>query len=241
KLLNIRLYVSSNELWRLEKKINQVITKLRSFGFKGQVFLNETYFEWQSMFLSYDKQILLPNKREGKGMPAISLASGLPYDFSELNDRTGSYLGSSFTGGNVMFDLFHSDKLRRFYNGVVVGKMGAGKSTTLKKLLMDNEARGNFIRGFDVTGEFYTLVKSIEGKMLSLDGSDGIVNPLQIYRSDDARIEGDDDEGKLFLNFEDYERQCFMQHVSKVAIFYEFLAKDPTTEEIEEFKKVLRL
>src|SRR5690625_5733268 len=81
--------------------------------------------------------------------------------FSGLNDQRGSYLGSSFRGGNVMFDLFHSDKLRRFYNGVVIGKMGAGKSTTLKKLLMDNEARGNFIRGFDVTGEFKTLVSAL--------------------------------------------------------------------------------
>src|SRR5699024_3456326 len=167
---------------------------------------------------------------------AITLASGLPYHFSELNDRTGSFLGTSFTGGNVLFDLFHKDKLRRFYNAVVVGKMGAGKSTTLKKLLMDNEARGNFIRGIDVTGEFKTLVSALAGQSSSVDGSDGMITPVQVYRADD----NSNDKGEQ-ASFEQYEKQCFMQHISKVVIFYEFLAGSPSTEEIEEFKKVLRM
>lgn len=236
KLLHIRLFVATPTIWELERKVEQTISKLNSIGFKGQIFLNETYYEWQSLFLPYEQQIRFPNKREGKGMPAITLASGLPYHFSELNDRTGSFLGTSFTGGNVLFDLFHKDKLRRFYNAVVVGKMGAGKSTTLKKLLMDNEARGNFIRGFDVTGEFKTLVGALGGQSISLDGSDGIINPLQIYRADDKSNYKEEQ-----VSFEQYEKQCFMQHISKVAIFYEFLAGSPSTEEIEEFKKILRM
>ncbi len=229
KLLHIRLFVASPTIWELEKKVDRTISKLQSFGFKGQIFLNETYWEWQALFLPYEQQLAFPNKREGKGLPAMTLASGLPYHFSELNDRTGSYLGTSFTGGNVLFDLFHKDKMRRFFNAVVVGKMGAGKSTTLKKLLMDNEARGNYIRGFDVTGEFKTLVTSVEGHTISLDGSDGVINPLQIFRTEDNS------------NPEKNEEISFMQHISKVATFYMFLAGNPSSEEIEEFKKVLRL
>lgn len=61
--------------------------------------------------------------------------------------------------------------------------MGSGKSTGLKKLLLDNSLRQNFIRGFDVTGEFETLVKALNGKMIALDGSDGFINPLQIIKS----------------------------------------------------------
>src|SRR5699024_11395503 len=91
---------------------------------------------------------------------------------------------------------------------------------------MDNEARGNFIRGFDVTGEFKTLVGALGGQSISLDGSDGIINPLQIYRADDK---SNYKEGQV--SFEQYEKQCFMQHISKVAIFYEFLAGSPSTEE----------
>lgn len=228
KLIHIRLFVHAATIIELEQKVQTVITDLNSSGFKGTIFLNESSWEWQSLFLPYEQQQLFPNKREGKGIPALSLAAGLPFHFSELNDPRGSYLGTSFTGGNVLFDLFHKDKRRRFYNGVVVGTMGAGKSTTLKKLMMDNACRGNFIRGFDVVGEFETLVNTLQGQYISLDGSQGIINPLQIYRVED----GEDSRKN--------EELSFMQHISKVATFYEFLANDPSTEEIEEFKKILR-
>src|SRR5699024_5454996 len=69
-----------------------------------------------------------------------------------------------------------------------------------------------------------------------LDGSDGIINPLQVYRADDKSNYKEEQ-----ASFEQYEKQCFMQHISKVAIFYEFLAGSPSTEEIEVFKKVLRM
>lgn len=228
KLIQIRIFVYAPTIAELEQKIETIISELNSRGFKGAIFLNETSWEWQSLFLPYEKLQELPNRREGKGLPALSLASGLPFHYSELNDPKGSYLGTSFTGGNVLFDLFHKDKKRRFYNGVVVGTMGAGKSTTLKKLVMDNASRGNFIRGFDVTGEFETLVSALSGYSISLDGSQGIINPLQIYKTEDT----DDSEKD--------EELSFMRHISKVATFYQFLAGEPTSEEIEEFKKVLR-
>lgn len=251
KLVHVRLYVASPTIWELEQKVNRTMSKLKAMGFKGQIFLNESYWEWQSLFLPYEQQMAFPNKREGKGMPAVTLASGLPYHFSELNDKRGSYFGTSFTGGNVLFDLFHRDKLRRFYNAVVVGKMGAGKSTTLKKLLTDNAARGDFIRGFEITGEFNTLVKNQGGHIVSLDGSDGIINVLQIFRSDETDEENEslaeqEQSAKERLNFQQYERLCYMQHISKVATFYEFMAGNvstgeaPSTEEIEEFKLLLR-
>lgn len=228
KLTHLRLFAHAPTIYELERKVESVISNLNSLGFKGSVFLNETSWDWQSLFLSYDHQQTLPNKRDGKGIPAMTLASGLPFHYSELNDPKGSYLGSSFTGGNVLFDLFHKDKKRRYYNGVVVGTMGAGKSTTLKKLVMDNASRNNFIRGFDVTGEFETLAESLKGHSIALDGSDGIINPLQIFKTDD-----NDDAKKG-------EELSFMQHISKVTTFYQFLSGNPTNEDLEEFKKILR-
>ncbi|MEG0258559.1 MAG: type IV secretion system protein VirB4 [Lysinibacillus sp.] len=227
KLIDIRLFVHAKTLHELERQVQTIESDLFSYGFKGTTFLNETSWEWQSLFLPYEEQQKLPNKREGKGLQGLTLAAGLPFHFSELNDSTGSYLGATFSGGNVLFDMFLRDKKRRYYNGVVVGTMGAGKSTLLKKLAMDNACRGNFIRGFDVTGEFATLVEALDGQSISLDGSQGIINPLQIYRLQD----GSDSKS---------EELSFMQHLSKVATFYEFLASDPTTEELEEFKKILR-
>jgi len=228
KLVDIRLFVHAKTIHELEQKVQAVETDLISYGYKGTIFLNESSWEWQSLFVPYEEQQTFPNKRESKGIPALSLAAGLPFHFSELNDPTGSYLGTTFSGGNVIYDLFHRDKKRRYYNAVAVGTMGAGKSTLLKKLFTDNGCRGNFIRGFDVTGEFETTVKTLNGQLISLDGSQqGIINPLHIYRVRD----GSDQKS---------EKLSFMQHLSKLATFYQFLAVNPTTEEMEEFKKVTR-
>lgn len=228
KLVCIRLFVHAPTIFELEEKVKTVMSDLNASGFKGQIFLNESEWEWQSLFVSYDEQQQLPNKREGKGMQSLSLAAGLPYHYSELNDPNGSYLGSTFTGGNVLFNLFHKDKKRRYYNGVLVGTMGAGKSTTLKKLTVDNVCRGNFVRAIDVTGEFATIVESLNGQNISLDGSQGIINPLQIYKVQDG-----EDATKN-------EELSFMQHLSKLTTFYSFLANKPSSEELEEFKKIAR-
>ncbi|WP_253294177.1 VirB4 family type IV secretion system protein [Lysinibacillus capsici] len=229
KLVDIRLFVHAKTIHELEQKVQAVETDLISYGYKGTIFLNESSWEWQSLFVPYQEQQTFPNKRESKGIPALSLAAGLPFHFSELNDPTGSYLGTTFSGGNVIFDLFHRDKQRTFFNAVVAGTMGKGKSTLLKKLTTDNACRSNVIRGFDVTGEFATLVEeSLNGQLISLDGSQGIINPLQIYRISD----GTDQKS---------EELSFMQHLSKVTTFYQFLTNNPSTEDLEEFKKILRL
>jgi len=242
KMIQVRLFVHAKKMYDIEKKVDTVISELNAKSYKGQIYLNESSWEWQALFSNYDQLQKLPNKNEGRGMTARSLAGGAPFHFSELDDPRGDWLGASFTNGTVLFDLFHKDKKRRYYNGVIVGTMGAGKSTTLKKLTMSNASRGNFIRGFDVTGEFETLVKALKGYIISLDGSEGIINPLQIYKT---FVESSDDEEEVEIQKKmdpvQMEELSFMSHISKVSIFYEFLASDPTSEEKEEFKRILRL
>src|SRR5690625_7703567 len=97
--------------------------------------------------------------------------------------------------------------------------MGAGKSTALKKLLMDNEARGNYIRGFDVTGEFKKLVHTLGGQSISLDGSDGIINPLQIFRADVKSNYKD-----MQDSYEQYEYPIIIYHIIYKADYYTFPA-----------------
>lgn len=97
--------------------------------------------------------------------------------------------------------------------------MGSGKSTLLKKLLLHTGIVGDFVRTFDISGEFTTLTNVLGGKVLKLDGSNGILNPLEILRG------GDDDV------------VSFTMHISKVSTIYKFLvAGDYTTQEIIEFE-----
>ena len=47
--------------------------------------------------------------------------------------------------------------------------MGSGKSDTFEKLFKDNAMRGNFVRAFDISGEFRELTYEFGGKVLKLD------------------------------------------------------------------------
>lgn len=237
KLLNIRLFVHDRTLEGLEVKVGDILNELVSLKFEGKINLNETKQDWLSLFLPYEQLINLDNKRIGRGMTAETLSAGLPYNFSELNDRAGAYLGMTFSGGNVLFDLFHNDTQRRFYNGVIVGTMGSGKSTLLKKIAMENYARNNFIRGFDVVGEFEGIVGEMQGHMIPLDGSQGVINPLQVFKTVTS-----DDGGKELTKEEEKQDDLdsFKQHISKISIFYTFLSGNPTDSEVKEFKKLLR-
>ncbi|WP_336747696.1 type IV secretion system protein VirB4 [Bacillus cereus] len=232
KLVHVRLYVHGKTTLELEKSVGDVLTELEAQSFKGTVLLNEQEHEWKALFSPYEEQITYANKREGKGMPGLTLAAGLPFHYAQLRDPRGSYLGTTFTGGSVLFDLFHKDKQRRYYNGVLIGEMGSGKSTLLKKLFLDNKIRNNFIRGFDVTGEFETLIKEVNGQMVALDGTQGIINPMQIYRS---RMDDEDKKTKAEI-----EQHSFLQHLSRSAIFYCLMSPQVTDADIQEYKKILR-
>ena len=222
KYVAIRLYVSGRTNVELEENIRAVLETLEGLSFKGTIFLNETEFEWKALFTSHSKIKEFPNKRIGKGMGAKTLASGYPFHFTKLGDPYGTYLGTTVTGGNVLFDMFHKDKQRKSYNGLIFGTMGSGKSTLLKKLTLDNSCRENLIRGIDVTGEFETLIRELEGKMIALDGTNGIINPLQILKTSDK------------------EGISFMQHLSKLTTFYKFLSPSASDEICKEFELLSR-
>ena len=101
--------------------------------------------------------------------------------------------------------------------------MGSGKSTLLKKQFLSNAVLGNFVRTFDISGEFATLTKVLGGKVINLDGTGGILNPLEILRA------GDDD------------GVSFTRHISKVSTIYRFLVGGQAEmEEVIEFEEILR-
>ena len=101
--------------------------------------------------------------------------------------------------------------------------MGSGKSTLLKKQFLSNAVLGNYVRTFDISGEFATLTKVLGGKVINLDGTGGILNPLEILRA------GDDD------------GVSFTRHISKVSTIYRFLVGGQAEmEEVIEFEEILR-
>ncbi len=228
KLVNIRYFVSDTTKEKVEEKVKNVISELESVGYKSAVYLNEQQYEWQSLFNGYSEQEKFKNKRKGKAIPASTLGAGYPFHYTSLDDPTGTFLGTTFTGGNVLFDIFTKTKKRMYYNSVVVGSMGSGKSTLLKKLLKDNAIQGQTIRVLDIVGEFNPLIKEMGGKIISLDGKDGIINPLQVLATiiDEKTYEVDN-------------RLSFTTHISKVNMMYKYLSQDCSSVESMEFDMLL--
>ncbi|MGL5642903.1 MAG: VirB4 family type IV secretion system protein [Paraclostridium sp.] len=228
KLVHIRYYVSAKTKHDLEVRVKELLEDLENMGYRATICLNEQEYEWQSLFNGYMEQIKFKNKRQGKAIPSTSLGGGYFFHFTQLNDPTGVFLGTTSTGGNVLFDLFTKTSKRKSYNAVLVGMMGAGKSTVLKKLLSDNAIQGQTLRIIDIVGEFKDLVRALGGRTVSLDGTDGMINPLQIL----ATIVHDQ-------TYEVNNEQSYTVHLAKVSTMYRFLNTSCTNEEQREFDKIL--
>ena len=86
----------------------------------------------------------------------------------------------------MIFDEFTRNMIRVNSSAVIVGNMRFGKSTLLKLRLKARAIRGDFTRTFDISGEFTELTRQLGGRVLQMDGTDGIINLLEIYRSGDT-------------------------------------------------------
>jgi hypothetical protein len=225
KLLNVRIYIPGRTIEEVQDQANFVVKSLSSAKYKAGIALDETKPDWLSLFLPMDRMNKTLYKRSGTAMLTDTLAGGNPFHFSKLMDTTGRYWGKTNVGagGVVFWDLFMKSGRRLSYNLLLAGTMGSGKSTALKKLVMDRAPRQDYVRVFDVTGEFGTLVTTLGGTIVYLDGSgDSIINCLQILRSSDN------------------DSTTYASHIAKVATFYKFLRPNARDEDILMLKRLLR-
>ncbi|CAB1247502.1 Type IV secretion system protein VirB4 [Ruminococcaceae bacterium BL-6] len=222
KLIQCRLYVSGRTKAEVDERVAAVIKDLESDDYRAAVFLSETEFGFKALFQPYHEQIKERNKRVGNPLPAISLAGGYPFNFEMLDDPFGIHIGSSSTRGNIIFDQFRKTKNRLSYDTLIIGKKGSGKSTLMKLLMKNNAIIGNFIRVIDVTGEFSELAKALGGKIVTLNGSEGIINYLEVFRTDE-------DEAISFAN-----------HLSKLNTFYKFMNPAADEDDRNEFEEYVR-
>lgn len=221
KKLQVRIYVSNRNLFLLQEQVDKIISKLEVEKFKAAVFLNEGKREFQAMLLPYKEQEKERWTVPGQELTSTAVAGGNPFHFSSLEDKYGFFLGQTPCGGTVLFDLFSKTLTRLYYNAVVIGTMRSGKSTLLKKQFLHRAIQGDFIRAFDITGEFSTLTNELGGKIISCDGTSGIQNPFEILKSSES------DSGS------------FSRHISKLATWYQFLVPDISADDLTSFKNLL--
>lgn len=223
--VGIRIYLSATTISELDTIVADTIDSLDSDNFKAAVFLNEQEFDFKAIYQPMSKQknnVLC--YRPGNPFKATTLAFGNPLHFSSLMDSHGDYLGlTKSTNGPVIWDPFAKTSRRKSYNGVVWGMMGSGKSTLLKKIEKSMVIRGNFVRGFDVSGEWIDLVLSQGGRMIALDGTAGKINHLEVLRTAET------------------EETCYKLHLSKCSLIYRYLKPSATDDEIFEYENLLTM
>ena len=226
KLVKIRIFLFDKSLKNLESEVVKLLNYLNGKSFKASIFLNELEYEYKSIYHPFKYQAnSFYNKRNGKEITSETLGAGLDYNFSYLHDENGLIYGTTKGGGYVIFNPFLKNEQRKSYNGILMGKMGSGKSTFLKKLALNNYILGTKIRCFDASGEFKYLVKKSNGKMINLNNPNNIINPLQIYKCS-LNNSSDEDIEDNFDNETDNEirTKFYQNHLSKFQIFFRYLS-----------------
>lgn len=226
KLVKIRIFLFDKSLKNLESEVVKLLNYLNGKSFKASIFLNELEYEYKSIYHPFKYQAnSFYNKRNGKEITSETLGAGLDYNFSYLHDENGLIYGTTKGGGYVVFNPFLKNEQRKSYNGILMGKMGSGKSTFLKKLALNNYILGTKIRCFDASGEFKYLVKKSNGKMINLNNPNNIINPLQIYKSSLNNSSAEDIEDNFDNETDNEIRAKFYQnHLSKFQIFFRYLS-----------------
>lgn len=223
KKMHIRVFVYEATLAKLEEKVNEILLTIGSDGYKGLPLLDQQKQEWQSMFLPYEEQAKLENEPQGMEIQAEALGLGFAHNQTFLSDESGGFFGTTRSGGTVYFDMFYKSPTRLYYNLFVAGDMGSGKSTLLKKLLADNANKGNFIRGYDKSGEFASVVEEYKGHSIPLDGSQGLINMFQVYPT--VTKKGD--------SLETDVKASFVQHISTMGVIYRILNSEADSTEVK--------
>ena len=236
KAVHARIFTFAKTLQKLEEQADNIITDLESKGYKLGIFLNEAEYEYKSLYLPFEKQQEMKNRHEANPIPTVSLSAGYPFNYESHRDPHGFYLGYIPGGGACLFDNFHNDryfkaptKARISYDIFIGGKKGSGKSTLLKKLTTFNIALGNKVRGIAVSNEFDLLIQKFDGKMISMDGSNGIQNLLEIQST---MVDKETNQLDDVANFS--------QHLSKLSVFYAYMSPEAESSEIKEFEQLCR-
>lgn len=223
--VSARIYLSAPTYDELDTRVAATIADLDSDQFKCCVYLNEQEADWKAIYQPYSKQQKnVSCAKPGSPFKSRTLAFGNPFHFCSLMDPYGDYYGLTVsTNGPVIWDMFHKTNRRKSYNGFVAGVMGSGKSTLLKKIEESVVIRGNYVRAFDVAGEWIDLALEQGGRIIALDGTDGRINSLEVLQASDN------------------EGTNYKMHISKCSLIYHCLKPSATDEELLEYEKLLSM
>lgn len=215
KSISIRIFIAAKTLKGLEEQTAKVIKSLEANNYRAAIFVNETEAEWKSIYQGFTEQEKAPHALPGFPMKSTLIAAGNAYHYSSLEDPNGDFLGETGCGGNVLFDEWLLNEIRVNASAILAGNQRFGKSTLLKLRIKSRVLRGDYVRVFDVVGEYTDLIRALGGRTLNM--SNYIINLLEIFRSGDN------------------EHANYARHLTKLRVSYRFLAPEADTKELNDF------
>lgn len=176
KEVSLILLVEGNQAYREE-----VIRDLKKTVEEYQVKLDVPRLRQLETFQTYD---ITPYSLKDYSvyLPTMTLSAGFPYTKTYFNDSSGYMLGVDIhTALPIFFDPFVLNNKRTSHNIAIISSTGGGKSFTMKKMIVNEYARGTKLFIFDAENEYEKLVKANNGEYIDLySKKGGVINPLQI-------------------------------------------------------------
>ncbi|WP_273711691.1 type IV secretion system protein VirB4 [Leuconostoc mesenteroides] len=220
KRVYVRLLVSDVSPEELRRRVKEIQQQLSNYRMK--VYPSEQLTHFQQFFMpamSIENQTI---KDKGFPMKAYALAGSYAFNQTFIAHPRGSYMGLTMQRGEVMYDPSYNDHRTQLtaYN-LVVGGERSGKSSFAKKNLGPLVSRGDAVWVFDKSNEWRDLVNYYYGVTLTLDGSQNIINLMQVFGT------VLDENGNVDVI------ASFNQHRTKVITYYATLNSQADKKELE--------
>ncbi|MDO5556934.1 MAG: ATP-binding protein [Clostridia bacterium] len=164
-----------------KKEREEIISDLKRIVERYQIKLDIPRLRQLETFQSYDITTL-SLKDYSIYLPTLTLSAGFPFTKTYFNDSSGYMLGVDIhTSLPIFFDPFIINNRRTSHNIAIISSTGGGKSFTMKKMIVNEFARGTKLFIFDAENEYEKLVKANNGEYIDLySKKGGMINPLQI-------------------------------------------------------------
>ena len=163
------------------KEREDIIRDLKKIAKKNRIKMDVPRLRQLETWQSYD---ITTNslKDYSNYFPTLTLGAGFSFTKASFIDSSGYMLGVDIhTSLPVFFDPFVLTNKRTSHNLAIVSSTGGGKSFTMKKMIVNEYARGTKIFIFDAENEYEKLVKANDGEYIDLySKKGGMINPLQI-------------------------------------------------------------
>jgi hypothetical protein len=224
----MRVYIRLLVFAENRRDLKQAVINIRGefTQFKFATLRDFQFSEWRSMWVAANEQYaFLDEHQMGLSMSSADLGGSFWADHTKLEDPFGTIIGTTFTGGVVNFNLYLRDNNFRSRPFILfLGQPGFGKSTLQKMLVEDALKRGHRVVTFDPSIEYGGLSDYAGGATITLDGSQGMINFLEVFPT---VTKGEDGEDVDLVG-------SFAQHIEKIQAIYGFMSQGLSQEQISE-------